>query len=257
MVSAKTGHHARSISLPSILHPLIPQFNEHSSRLRASEATSSSLSPSIRDRLESLQGLYGCVDDLLLLPHTQQAFSEECNKRWGDEALDGCLNLLDVCAVTKEIFSQAKQGVQELLPICKRRNIGNDLERSLASRTKAKKMIQKSLRDLKILIRSKNRLISLNKGQTAAIFSMLKAVELASLAMFESLMSYAAGTRAQSRPTNWSLASKLMMHHKNVVEMNEFEKLDAALSSLFLDKKIKSDCAMNIEKLENHLGKME
>ncbi|KAL7207066.1 hypothetical protein ACSBR2_019709 [Camellia fascicularis] len=102
------SYHAHSVSLPSISsHPPIPQFNEHLCRLRACESTSSSF-PSINNRLEGLQDLYNCVDDLLLLPHTEQ----ESNKRWVEEALDGYLRLLDVCATTRDVLSQTKQHVQ-------------------------------------------------------------------------------------------------------------------------------------------------
>ena len=52
----KTSYHARSISLPSRPHPLIPQIDEHLCGLRTSEATSSS--SSMTQKLRSLENLY-------------------------------------------------------------------------------------------------------------------------------------------------------------------------------------------------------
>ncbi|KAH7853073.1 hypothetical protein Vadar_032958 [Vaccinium darrowii] len=132
------SYHARSISLPSRSHPLIPQFDEHLCRLRASsEATSSS---SISSKLHGLENLYDCVDDLLLLPHTQQRLGQDCNKKSVEEALDGYLRLLDACAATKEIFSQTKEDVKEQLSILRRKRDAGDFGGYVASRKKVKQL---------------------------------------------------------------------------------------------------------------------
>ena len=62
------SYHVRSNSLPSRPHPVIPEFDEQLCRLRAFEATSSSASTSISNKLNGLQDLLDCVDRLLLLP---------------------------------------------------------------------------------------------------------------------------------------------------------------------------------------------
>jgi hypothetical protein len=63
--------HARSKSLPSGPHPLIPLAEKHLCRLKASEANSSSSSivkPQIH--ITGLQDLDDCIEELLLLPQT-------------------------------------------------------------------------------------------------------------------------------------------------------------------------------------------
>ncbi|KAA8546161.1 hypothetical protein F0562_020945 [Nyssa sinensis] len=315
---SKTRFHARSVSFPSRLHPINPQFDEHLCRVSATEETSSSLS-SISNKISGLEDLYDCMDDLLLLPQTQQAFLQERHEKWVGEALEGHLTLLDVCATAKDVFSQTRQNVQQLLSTLRRKRDPNDFGGYLISRKKEKKVIQKSIKDLKI-IKNKHTLLAMNKDhetvaivsmlneveavtldvfesllsytagtkkegeegdleipkgfkeyqkqqillamdkdhETVAIVSMLNEVEAVTLAVFESLLSYIAGTKVQSRPSGWSLISKLM-HHKTVssqdkeTDTNEFERIDAALHSLIGDHKTsKSD---NI--LHNQLGKLE
>ncbi|XP_059649965.1 uncharacterized protein LOC132295684 [Cornus florida] len=206
---SKTGFHARSVSLPSTSHPLIPQFEEHLCRVKASEATS------ISNRLSGLEELY--------------------------------LRLLDVCAIVKDVFSQAKQDVQELLSVLRRRRDTNGFGEYITSRKKAKKVIQKCLKNLKSTFRNNQSLPSLdNHNETMAIVSMLSQVEAVTLSVFESMLSYTAGTKVQSRPSRWSLVSKLM-HQKNVsdqdeeTDMKEFDKVDAALNSLIGHKTTISD----------------
>ncbi|XP_059649964.1 uncharacterized protein LOC132295683 [Cornus florida] len=254
---SKTGFHARSVSLPSRSHPLIPQFEEHLCRVKASEAAS------ISNRPSGLEQLYDCVDELLLLPHTQQVFAQQRHEKWVDEALDRYVRLLDVCAIAKDVFSQAKQDVQELLSILRRRRDTNDFGDYLSSRKKAKKVIQKCLKNLKGAFRNNESIISLdNDHETMAIVSMLSQVEAVTLNVCESMLSYTAGTKVQSRPSRWSLVSKLM-HKKNAsgqdeeTDMNEFDNVDAALHSLIGHKTTMSDKGTCAENVQNQVKKLE
>ncbi|XP_057496585.1 uncharacterized protein LOC130781394 [Actinidia eriantha] len=238
---SKARFHARSVSLPSRRHPLIPQFDEHLSRVRASEATSSSLS-SIGHRLNGLEDLYDCVDDLLQLPHAQHMFFQERQEKWVEEALDGYLKLVDACATAKDVFSQMKQDVQDLGSVLRRRRDANDFSEYLTSRKKAKKVIQKPLKDLKSMKSKHTSLASDKDHETMAIITMLNEVEAATFAVFESLLSHPAGTKeAKMKSTN----------------TNDFEKVDAQLQLLSCCKKSKSANTMHVENVQNLLGKME
>ncbi|KAH7852522.1 hypothetical protein Vadar_025906 [Vaccinium darrowii] len=245
------SYHARSVSLPSRSHPLIPHLDEHLCRLRSSsEATSSSL-PSISNKLQGLQKLYDCVDDLLLLPHTQQRLGQECNEKPVEVALEGYLWLLDTCAATKDIFSQTKEDVKEQLSILRRRRDAGDFAGFLASRKKAKKAVLKLLKDLKSF-QNKDKLLALDKDhETVATFSMLKEVEAITVSALESLLCYALGTNVQSRRSGWSLVSKLIHHKRETLQargtvLSEFEKVDAAVHT-----------PISIEMVQNQLGELE
>ncbi|XP_057493277.1 uncharacterized protein LOC130778809 [Actinidia eriantha] len=143
---SKSHYHVRSVSFPSRSLPLIAEFDEHLGRLRAPEATSSSLT-AISNGLSGLADLYDCVNDLILLPHTQQI----CNEKWAEGVLDGYLKLLDACATVKEIFSQTKEEVKELHSLMRRKGDASTFGGYLTSRKKAKKVIEKLRKDLKSL----------------------------------------------------------------------------------------------------------
>ncbi|KAK9287305.1 hypothetical protein L1049_015718 [Liquidambar formosana] len=259
-LNPKTHYHARSISLPSRRHPLINQLDEHLCRLRSSEATSS-LS-SIGEKLSGLRDLYDCVDELLLLPLPQLVLAQERHEKWVDEVFDGSLRLLDVCGTTKDVLLQTKENAQELQSILRRRRgddsgLANGVGEYLTSRKKAKKVIRKSLRDLK----SKCIFSPLDKDHdTLAVVGMLREVEEATLTVLESFLSFIYGLKAQSKPSSWSLISKLL-HSKRVVceeyatEINEFEVVDAALHTLVSDKTKSSN--VHAEKVQKELEKLE
>ncbi|XP_009590718.1 uncharacterized protein [Nicotiana tomentosiformis] len=229
--------HARSSSFPSTSHPIVSQFDEHLCRVNTSlEATSSCLS-SFTCKLGDLGNLFDYTEDLLQLPHIQQAISLD-----GDELLEGYIKVLDVCATIKDLLSNEKQNKQDLLSALRRRRNTNDIISSyLTSRKKSKKMIQNILKDLKGMMK-KNVIAS----ETLAVVSMLKEVQSVTLGLFKSLLLHVNGTGSQS--SSWSLLSKIVRSKKEEVEANEFDNVDAAL------------CSKNIgtyDELQNQLREME
>ncbi|XP_052193862.1 uncharacterized protein LOC127802195 [Diospyros lotus] len=207
------------------------------------------------ERLSILQDTYNCLDDLLLLPHTLATLAKRHHEKWVEKVLEGYLSLLDVCATAKDVSSLAKQDVQDLLSIIRRRSDPNELglEGYLTSRKKVRKLVQKSLKDLKN-VRSKHSILASNEdNDTLAICPMLKDVESATFVVMGSLLSYVAGVKAQSR---FSLVSKLL-HDKRVkaqdeeTSRNEFEKVDIALCLLSSHQTSRFGGAMPHDNLQN------
>ncbi|KAH6768669.1 hypothetical protein C2S51_014005 [Perilla frutescens var. frutescens] len=209
---SKALHHGRSLSLPSASHPAISQFDETLSGLRSSEATCSSLS-SMNGTINGLRNLYESIDDLLLLPHIQQIISEEC--------VDDYIRLLDACSTVKDLISLVKQDLRELLSAVRRKDV-DGIHGYLASRKKSKKMIHKSLKNLR-------RYASVSSERESAKVSKLKDAESVTFSLLESLLAYALGTKMQESKSGWSLVSKLMNSNKVSNEENEFNKLDSFL----------------------------
>ena len=139
--------------------------------------------------------MHDCVDDLLQLPHAQHIFSQECQEKWVEEALDGYLKLVDMCATVEDVFSQMKQDVQDLGSVLRSRRDANDFSEYLTSRKKAKEVIQKSLKDLKSITSNHTIIFSDKNHETVGIITMLSEVEAATFSVFESLLSHTAGTR--------------------------------------------------------------
>ncbi|XWS40267.1 hypothetical protein CRYUN_Cryun18bG0126000 [Craigia yunnanensis] len=256
-LNQKSNFHARSNSLPSRPHPLIHQIDEHLCRLKSNETASSS-SSSTGEKLSGLRDLYELVDSLLQLPLAQKSLAQQCNDKQINESLNGSLSLMDVCGAAKDALLQAKEDTQELQSILRRRRgidagFTNEAKEYLASRKKAKKLINKSLRDLKSKCNLEN--------DVDATFSMLKEVEGVTLTVFESLLSYISGTKMQPKSTNWFLVSKLM-HSKRITyegeatETNEFDRVDAVLCTLIGHKTRKSS-KTRTEKTQIELQKLE
>ncbi|XP_030446565.1 uncharacterized protein LOC115669503 [Syzygium oleosum] len=256
--TSKISSHFRSISLPSLSHPLTTTVEEQLSRLRSSEAVSSSSSAS--QSLGKLKSLYDCIDDLLQLPLAQQVLSHLRSP--AEESLDVSLQLLDVCANVREAFSQMKECVQELKSSFRRRKRGDssfafEVEAYNNSRKKLNKVITKYLRNLKKK--------GPNKGShNEATLSILREAGEISLSVFQSLLGFLALTSASTKPRGWSRVSKLL-EAKRVScdggeETNEVQGLDALLLSLRLSKDINNqagDLSKRLEELESSIQEIE
>ncbi|KAK4594784.1 hypothetical protein RGQ29_018481 [Quercus rubra] len=237
-VNQNSLHHFRSDSLPTRANPLISEFSDHLSRLRCSEATSSS-STSLSQKLIGIQDLHDCpaLDKLLLLPCTQALAQEQHEKRY-NELLDGSLRLLDVCSIARDALSQSKECTRELQStLCRRwgskMNLVREVEKYLASRKVVKKAMQKVLKGL-------------------AMVSMLKELEAVTLMVFELLLTFISVPKLQSKSSGWFEVSKLV-HPKRIAcegeetDVNEFEKVDV----------VKSDYSIHIQNVQNWMEQLE
>ncbi|CAN1770842.1 hypothetical protein LINPERHAP1_LOCUS11719 [Linum perenne] len=215
---AATSFHARSNSLPSDRqHPLVSELDDQVCRLRQSEATTSS--SSIYHKLNSLQDLYDCVDQLLQLPLTQQTIVQKSFS----ELLDGSLRLLDLCSTAKDALSQIKESVFELQSAIRRRQGGleGETRRYLNTRKIVKKAIQKVLKGMESRTKSNS---SANDSEVVTMveaISMLREAESIVVEVLESLLSFI--SQSNSKSTSWSLVSKLMASKKNEVSANTNE----------------------------------
>ena len=231
--------HVRSNSLPSRPHPVISELDEHMRRLRDSQA-GSTFSSSLDNNLASLQDLHDCADKLLLLPLTQQVLAQEHNRKKVDELLDGSLRLLDLCNITKDALSQNKDCIQQLQSVFRRKqgSVDSEIKKYISSRKTVKKTIKKASKNLKS---------NANKSVSSAddILAMMREVETITLSTFESFLSYIS---EPSKPSGWSIVSKLM-HHKRVAafsdeqeaNQSEFATVDTVLQSLIGSKTVKSE----------------
>ncbi|KAL1541194.1 hypothetical protein AAHA92_25447 [Salvia divinorum] len=247
----KILHHTRSSSLPSRSHPLIPQFNHH---LQSLHPDSTSLL-SIAENLTTLDNLYNCLDDLLLLHHTHHLFSRESHHKWVHQVLDGYLSLVDACATAIDILSHAKEHILHLHSFLRRRR---DSDHLCASRKTAKKMIHKTLRHITSLKHKPSVLALADKDtDTIAVISMLKETEAVTLDLIESLLCSVSGSKSSS--SGWSLVSRLIgsrrwsgqddHDHKHRLE---FSELDATLEKL-----VRFDGAVQVDELGLQLREME
>ncbi|CAN1770833.1 hypothetical protein LINPERHAP1_LOCUS11719 [Linum perenne] len=257
---AATSFHARSNSLPSDRqHPLVSELDDQVCRLRQSEATTSS--SSIYHKLNSLQDLYDCVDQLLQLPLTQQTIVQKSFS----ELLDGSLRLLDLCSTAKDALSQIKESVFELQSAIRRRQGGleGETRRYLNTRKIVKKAIQKVLKGMESRTKSNS---SANDSEVVTMLkaiSMLREAESIVVEVLESLLSFI--SQSNSKSTSWSLVSKLMASKKNEVSANtnEFAEVDACLKTSTSSEEIQAHlknlqpCIQDLENLQPCIQDLE
>ncbi|CAN1770834.1 hypothetical protein LINPERHAP1_LOCUS11719 [Linum perenne] len=250
---AATSFHARSNSLPSDRqHPLVSELDDQVCRLRQSEATTSS--SSIYHKLNSLQDLYDCVDQLLQLPLTQQTIVQKSFS----ELLDGSLRLLDLCSTAKDALSQIKESVFELQSAIRRRQGGleGETRRYLNTRKIVKKAIQKVLKGMESRTKSNS---SANDSEVVTMLkaiSMLREAESIVVEVLESLLSFI--SQSNSKSTSWSLVSKLMASKKNEVSANtnEFAEVDACLKTSTSSEEIQAHLK-NLQEIQAHLKNLQ
>ncbi|KAL1176557.1 hypothetical protein V6Z11_A04G166900, partial [Gossypium hirsutum] len=247
-LNKKSNFKARSNSLPSRPHPLIPQIDEHLRRLKSDESATSSWV--ITGKLSGLRDLYELVHSLLQLL-TQKSLAQNCNDN-NELLLNGSLKLLDICGLAKDALLQAKEDTQQLQSSFRRRRsddpiFANDAKAYLASRKKANKLINKSLRDLKI---NKCGLADVDE----ATCSMLRDVEGVTFTVLESVFSYITATMPEPKSTNWTLVSKLT---------NDFERVNALLCGLIGYKSKKcgemsnENAVIELQRLETSIEDVE
>ncbi|CAL5212398.1 unnamed protein product [Lathyrus oleraceus] len=258
-INTKSSLHLRSNSLPSAPHPLVSQLEDNLYRLKTSESASSASSSLICNKLNGMQDLHDCIDKLLQLPIEQQTLVQECNEKCVDELLEGSLRILDICSIAKDFLLLSTENIHELQSIIRRRR-GNETgftvegAKYMAFRKNMKKQIRKTLVTLRSL---KNDLISSSsnnkENNSSPMLRFLKEAEAVTLSSLEHLLLFICDPKGHSKNGRWSAISKLM-HSKKVVcdsqelDTNEFEKVDAALSSLISHKSLST---------ENFLSHME
>ncbi|KAK9129286.1 hypothetical protein Sjap_009773 [Stephania japonica] len=263
----KTSHHTRSISLPSRPSPLTIGVEQQLQRLRSSQDAST---PSHCHKLNGLTDLHNCVDDFLQLPHTQKALSQLRSEECVNEVLDGSLSVLDVCNTSRNLLTEMKKNMQDLLSSLRRKRGGesgleDDVKEYLINQKNLNKITLKCVEDLK---KNENKRVSFSlleeNSNVVAIVGSLREVNAMTNSIFKSLLS----SISQPRKNSWSLASKLMnkrkvaSHGEETECFNSVEKVDAALSNLKSSKsckdtqdalKLMEALAMSIHGLEDEL----
>ncbi|MED6169491.1 hypothetical protein PIB30_021788 [Stylosanthes scabra] len=257
-----SSSHNRSNSVPSGPHPLISQYEEHFQRLKASEAASSS---SIISKLNGLHALYECTDKVLQLQTVQQEFRRESCKTSVDELLEDSLMLLDVCAAVKDVLLQSTESIQGLQSAVRRKRWGESAlksegEKYLSLRKKAKKTIQNALESFKGFKKGFSVITSSNtEDEFVSMIRSLKEAEFVTLIQLESLLSFASGSRAKTKMmSNWIAVSKFMQPKRVCCDsdqsnMNEFEKVDGELQSLFQ----KHSSVVSVQSFQNSMENLE
>ncbi|XP_057443670.1 uncharacterized protein LOC130735789 [Lotus japonicus] len=251
-------YHVRSNSLPSGSNQSSIRIEEELSKIQTWEATSTSTSNSIGSGLSLLEDLFISLEDLLNMASTQKAISQHQGEKFVEELLDGSVRILDICGLTRDAMLQIKEHVQELHFALRRRKGDSSIETSVAKYNsfikKMKKNVRKMVTSLKHMDSKFGASSLLNQDQDlATVIRVLREVITVNMSVFQSLLSFLAGSASKSR--KWLLVAKLI--HKGVISSeenfensNELHSLEAFLSSLVTE-------GANAEKMQAAHERME
>lgn len=172
----------------------------------------------------------------------QQAFAQQIHGRWVDELLDGSLRLLDLCSTAKNGLLQTRGALQELHSSMRRRKGGEQVDVSevqmyLSTRKSVQKAMKRGILSLKSKKDGSASSILGIDNEAAVFISLLREVEAATVALFESVFCFISGSRHPRTSSSWSLISKVMLKKRVVskeeqIDQNELAKQDMALASL-------------------------
>ncbi|OWM80483.1 uncharacterized protein LOC116197077 [Punica granatum] len=265
--SSNSFHHSRSNSLPSRPHPVTSQLEENLHRIRTSSETTCSSSSSVSQKLNGLQDLHECVDELLALPLVQQAFSQQIHERWIDELLEGSLGLLDLCSIAKNSLPQTKEALHDLQSSMRRRKGAGqvqdtEVQKYLSTRKSVQKAMKKAILRLKSAKNDSASSLLRKDDEAVAFISLLREVEAATTSVFESVFCLISGTRQTRSSSIWSLVSKMMLKkittsEEGKMDLNEFTKQDMALESLLSHRTSKVQDLMQVEQLSVGLKNLD
>lgn len=260
----------RSISLPSGPHPGALKIDDEINRLRPWEVASVSASRpassgSVSAGLRGLDDLYSALDDFLELPSTQQ---ELISHSFIDEALNGSVQLLDVCGSMREILVRTRENIQVLRSTLRRRRGDMSTENEIADYADSRKRMKRDVRKLIAgLKRMENRFRSgapstLHRQDHQAV-SVLSEVTLISISIFQSLIHFLAPK--SNKWTKWSVISKLV--HRGMItcdkeqdEVNELELVDSTVLDMLsggFDPKKKQTSGNLLESVEESIEGLE
>ncbi|CDP17673.1 unnamed protein product [Coffea canephora] len=228
----KFSSHSRSISLPPSSNPLIVTAQEDLGRLKSSVAASSPSNSLPCQKLDGLKNLYECLDDVLQLPLSQRALSNERIGKWEEEVLDGYLRLWDICGAVRDIYLLIKESLQELESSLRWKRSGDwasEVSSYMISHKHLNKIISKCYRELKKAEKNCN-LAVVNKDST--MVSLIKEVQIVSLPVLGSVLSFHSGSKAGSQPRDWSLMQHKRPSHRGDSEIAAIEQIEIELHLL-------------------------
>ncbi|KAF5204259.1 hypothetical protein FRX31_006153 [Thalictrum thalictroides] len=228
---AKYGYHVRSTSLPSTSHPLTARVEDELNKLRGWVVANSSSLNSVVVLQEGLCGitcLYESVEDLLRLSHIQQVLVHHRHEKCVDKVLDGSLRLLDVSGTARDVLLQMKEQVQQTQSALRRRksdkfDMRSEIDVYTSSRKKMHKVIEKCLGDLKKMDNKHPFSPSEKDQDLVALVTVLREVEIITLSVFESMLSFISSSRTLPKSSGWALLSKFKNNNRIICEMQQDE----------------------------------
>nr|GMC65890.1 uncharacterized protein LOC109167529 [Ipomoea batatas] len=236
------SNHVRSISLPSRSHPSIQKVEEELNKLKTIQVSVTPEAATISSGLLGLEELYKCMDDLLNLPQTLQALSQNQNQKWADGLLEKSVRLLDICGLARDCISQLKEHLRDLQSSLRRRKGDSSTEDSI---TRYTSFIKKMNKDAKKSIAAIKKIDDEVDGSTpldvhhdiSPVIRALREASAVNTSIFQSVLLFLSVPVSKPKPSRWSLVSKLVQSGRVACEYQHdnscnLETLEAQLEAI-------------------------
>ena len=232
---------ARSISLPTRLHPHSLRIEEELNKLKTWEASCSSIvappgAETIQVGLAGVMELYNYVQEIIHSPLTRQALLRHQHRKLVDEALDWSVTLLDACGTAKDILSMTKEYVQILQSALRRKGLdSSNISSYISFRKKAKKDVTKCIGSLQKMESKLGYSPLLNLDHhLMVVVRLLREVSSIAISTFRTLLQFFSMPGGRKMFDGLSLITKLVSMNSGKGEkiLNEVGSVDVAIRSL-------------------------
>ncbi|KAJ8549207.1 hypothetical protein K7X08_032914 [Anisodus acutangulus] len=226
------SNHVRSISVPGSSHQSTEKLKEAINNLKALEISTSSSAEAMYNGLLGLEELYKCVNVLLNLPQTLQAFSQYRLGKMVEDLLDKSVRLLDLCGTTRELVLQYKENVRDLQSSLKRRKKDSTTETSMTKFTSFSKKIKKDAKRLVVVLKQMDQetersFIPKDADQhTVDMINTLKEANAVRVSIFQMFLSFLSVPLLKPKVSKWSLVSRLLVNKGRLACEGQEEKLN-------------------------------
>ncbi|CAN4109796.1 unnamed protein product [Withania somnifera] len=212
------SNHVRSIDTSGCSHQTTKRLKEAINNLKALEVSTASSAEVMYNGLLGLEELYKCVNVLLNLPQTLQAFSQYHLGKMVEDLLDKSVRLLDLCGTTRELVLQYKENVRDLQSSLKRRKKDSTTETSMTKFISFSKKIKKEAKRLVMVLKQMDQetersFVPKDADQdTVDMIKTLKEANAMRISMFQMFLSFLSVPLLRPKISKWSLVSRLLVN---------------------------------------------
>ncbi|XP_017696813.1 uncharacterized protein LOC103701160 [Phoenix dactylifera] len=239
--------HVRSISLPSRDHLFALRVEQEVYKLRTCVVSCSLSSQEMCNGLRRLRDLYDCIEELLHLPHNQQALCHPHRKEWLEEELDGSVKVLDLCGTLRDKLVTMKEHLQDLQLALRRRDttsIESRLHACIRSGKKAQKDIKNCRRPSK-QVSSKSSpytAVDMDSDLSIVVHLLMEAREIAISLLRSASRLLSVSRRPKRKTSRWSFVSNALQKRKVASEEEHKETSDMGNEDFSLCVSVSYDC---------------
>ncbi|XP_049365351.1 uncharacterized protein LOC125830196 [Solanum verrucosum] len=213
------SNHVRSISsITGCSHQTTEKLKEAINNLKALEVSNTSSAEVMYNGLLGLEELYKCVNVLLNLPQTLQAFSQYRLGKMVEDLLDKSVRLLDLCGTTRELVLHYKENVRDLQSSLKRRKKDSTTESSMTKFNSCSKKVKKEAKRLVVVLKQMDQdteraLVPKDADHdTVDMIKTLKEANAMRISMFQMFLSFLSVPLLKPKVSKWSLVSRLLIN---------------------------------------------